>query len=329
MSQPSSTHSPFRDGFAALLHEPVLLPAELAWRWCFGLSALGLGILSIALFLDSLKLTRADEFLIRTWQPQLLDSALRHILRGSLTRFLVEQTVLILGITLLWSGSAAAGRAATLRRLVAMFSTDEDARPMEWNFAPIFTLQLLRAMWSLIAVAVALVALVYGLVMVQNEHPLRAALALSFGVGLASCIGVVLNWYFGVAPLFCVRNGASGMEAFEQSIEFSSRRAGRLFLLGLGFLAMRLIWGGTMMFAFLSPLNLADSIGPRWTLGLMGVVAVVYCAGADVLYLARLGAYASLAEEDARPVAEVIAPEIIAPAEIVPPPDLEPTLGLA
>src|ERR1700685_890965 len=137
MSPNSSTHSPFRDDFAALLHEPMLLPAELAWRWCFGFSALGLGILSIALFLDSLKLSRADELLIRTWQPRLLDNARRHIFRGSLSGFLLEQAVLTLGVMLLWSWAAAGARAATLRRLVAMFSTDEEPlQPVGGNFAP-------------------------------------------------------------------------------------------------------------------------------------------------------------------------------------------------
>ncbi len=324
MSPTSSTHSPFRDGFAALLHEPILLPAELAWRWCFGFSALGLGILSIALFLDSLKLSRTDEFLIRTWQPGLLDNALRHIFRGSLSRFLLAQAVLILGVLLLWSWAAAAGRAATLRRLVAMFSTDEESpQPMEWNFAPVFVLQLLRAMWSLIALAVALGSMLYGMVMVQDEHPLRAAVALSFGVGLAIFFGIVLNWYFGVAPLFCVRNGTGAMEALDLASGFSGRHAGRLFLLGLGFLALRVVWAATMCFAFLSPLNLAVAIGPRWALCLMGIVALVYCAGADLLYLARLGAYTSLAEDDARPVAEVLQPVSIQP------PDILPLVGLA
>jgi hypothetical protein len=317
MSQARSKHSPFRDGFAALLHEPVLLPAELVWRWCFGLSALGMGILSIALFLDSLKLTRADEFLVHTWQPQLLSGALRHVLRGSLSRFLVEQAVLIPGVMLLWSLAATAGRAATLRRLVAMFSMDEETQSMDWNFASIFVLQLLRVMWSLIALAVALGCLLYGSVMVQNDHPLRAGLALSFGIGLASFFGIVLNWYFGIAPVFCVRNGAGAMEALDQASDFSGRHAGRLFLLGLGFLALRVVWAATMCFMFLSPLNLTASIGPRWVLCLMGIVALVYCAGADLLCLARLGAYVSLAEDDAQPVAEVIPRKVIQPAEVV------------
>jgi hypothetical protein len=326
MPQEHSSHSPFRDGFAALVHEPVLLPAELVWRWCFGFSALGLGILSIALFLDSIKLSRADEFLIRTWQPGLISSALSHSFRGSLNRFVLEQAVLVLGVMLLWALAATAGRSATLRRLVDMFSADDEAQPLDWNFASILVLQLLRVMWSLIAVAVAIGSLLYGMTMAQNQHAVRAALALSFGLGLASFFGIVLNWYFGVAPLFCVRRGAGPMEALDQTVEFSGRQGGRLFLLGLGFLALRLVWAATMFSIFLSPMNLAVKVGPRGILGLMGVMALAYFAGADLLNLARLGAYASLAEDDAHPVLPM-EPEPL--PELDQPPDLAPTLGLA
>ncbi len=326
MPQEHSSHSPFRDGFAALAHEPVLLPAELAWRWCFGFSAVGLGILSIALFLDSIKLSRGDEFLIRTWQPGLLSSALRHSFRGSLSRFVLEQAVLILGVMVLWALAATAGRAATLRRLVDMFSTDDDARPLNWNFGPIFVLQLLRVMWLLIAVAVAVGSLLYGMTMAQNQHAVRAALALSFGLGLAILFGIVLNWYFGVAPLFCVRSGADAMEALEQATGFSSRHPGRLCLLGSGFLALRIMWAAMMGLALFSPFNLAAQIGARGILCVMVIVTLFYFAGADLLNLARLGAYASLAEDDARPVLPM-EPEM--PPELDQPPDLVPMLGLA
>jgi len=61
------------------------------------------------------------------------------------------------------------------------------------------------------------------------------------------------------------------------------------------------------------------SIGPRWALCLMGIVALIYFAGADVLCLARLAGYASLAvEDDARPIAEAVPPEIIQPTDFVP-----------
>jgi hypothetical protein len=296
------TASPFRDGFAALWHEKALLPAELVWRWAFGFSAITLGLISIGLFLDSLKVSAVDQLMLRTLQPKLLDSALRHILTGSLARFVLMQAVLILGMTLLWALAATAGRAATLRRLVAMFSSEEDSQEQEWAFVPILTLQLMRAAWSLTALAVSGGLFVYGVVLAQQQHALRAAGVLSLGVGLACFAGIVLQWYFSVAPVFCVRNRAGAMEALDQAAGFSSRNPGRLLLLAAGFLGLRLLWAGTMCFAVLSPLSVAAALGPRWVMLVIGVVAVVYFAGADLLRLAHLGAYVSLAEDDSRPV---------------------------
>lgn len=326
MSQVPNSPSPFRDGFAALRHEPALLAAELTWRWCFGLSAWGLGIISIALFLDSLKVAPVDAFLLRTLQPRLLENALQHIFRGSLSRFVLVQTVLLLGVMVLWSLATTAGRAATLHRLVAMFSSDEKPQFMEWKFTPIFLLQLLRVMWTMIAVAVGFGLFLYGVVMAQNGHPMRAALALSFGFGVPF-LAVVLNWFFGVAPLFCIRNGADTIEALEQAVDFAARKAGRLSLLAVGFFALRLVWAGTMWLAFLSPLNWIGQIGGRWNMLLMAIVALTYFAGADLLYLARLGGYVSLVEDDSHP-APTIEPAAI-PPDSNQPPEILPMVGLA
>jgi hypothetical protein len=327
MSHPGSEGSPFKDGFAAVWREPALLAAELTWRWCFGFSAWALVIISGGLFLDSLKVSPADEFLLGTFQPQLLSGAFQHIFRGSLTRFVLEQSVLLLGVTLSWCFAATVGRAATLRRLVAMFSIDDEPSEMTWQFAPIFVLHLLRAAWSLIALAVAIACLVIGSVMAGNGRAGLAALLLVFGVGLAGWFGTALNWFFGIAPLFCIRSGASAMDAIAQSVDFVSRRGGRLFLLGLGFLPLRVVWLGTMTLAMFAPLNLARHLAAGWVLLIMAAIALIYFAGADLLHLARLGAYASLAEDDAHPMPApeaghppdlVPAPEPVEPAEIAP-----------
>jgi hypothetical protein len=295
--------SPFRDGFAAIWHDPALLAAELTWRWCLGFAAWSLAIISGALFLDSLKVSRADEFLLGTSQPQLLSSAVEHIFRGSLTRFVLQQSVLLLGLTLLWCFAATAGRAATLRRLVAMFSSGDEPSQPTWQFAPIFVLHLMRAAWSLIAVSVAIACLLIGSVMAVDDRAGLAALFLVFGIGLACWFGCALNWFFGIAPLFCIRNGSPAMDAFAQSVDFVSRRGSRLALLGLGFLLLRLVWFATMMLAILSPLSLlSHHLAPGWVLLIMAAIALIYFAGADLLFLARLGAYVSLAEDDARPV---------------------------
>jgi len=292
-------HSPFRDGFAALWHEPVLFAAELAWRWCFGLAAWGLAIISLALFLDSLKISASDEILFGTLQPYLQLGVVRHIFHGSLFRFLGEQTVLLLGLTLLWAFAATAGRAATLRRLVAMFSADEEPRTMSWQFAPIFVLNLLRAMWTQISLMAVTISFVVGILMAQQQRAPLAALWLGFGIGLSWTFGIVLNWFLGLAPLFCIRNSAGAAEALTQSVDFSSRQAGRLFGLGIAFGVLRLVWAGSMFLVLFAPFRLAQHVGRGWSALLMAIVALVYFAGADFLCLARLGAYVALAEDDA------------------------------
>jgi len=326
MSPPGSHRSVFQDGFAAVWHEPALIAAELTWRWCFGFAAWALVIIGAGLFLDSLKISPGDEFLLGTLQPQLSQEAVRHIFRGSLARFVLEQATLVLGLVLLWSLAAAAGRAATLRRLVAMFSADEEPDTPTWEFVPIFTLQLLRALWSLIAFSVMVFCLVFGTMMAADERALRAGLWLSFGIGLAWAFGVLLNWFFGVAPLFCVRDGVGAMDAVTESVDFVARNAGRLLGLGSGFLALRLVWAATMFLAVLAPLRLAGHLAPGWVTLIMALVALIYFAGADLLYLARLAAYASLAEENSHPT-PVFADS--APLEPAQPVELNPELGLA
>jgi hypothetical protein len=316
MSHPA--HSPFHDGFAALWHEPALFAAELTWRWCFGLAAWGLAIISTVLFLDSLKISPRDELLL-TLKPQLMQEAVRHIFRGSLNRFLLEQAAVLLGLTLLWAFAATAGRAATLHRLVAMFRTEEEPQPLSWEFESIFVLNLLRAMWSLIALMAVLVSLVCGIVMAHNQRAALAALLVAFGIGLSWAFGVMLNWFFGLAPLFCIRSGAGAPEALAQSLDFSSRQAGRLFGLGFAFGMLRLVWAGTMFFAVFAPLRLAHHLARGWIALIMGFVALLYFAGADLLYVARLGAYVALAEDDAHP-AEVR--EEVRPTEPLAPPDI-------
>ena len=60
MSQSGSSRPPFQESFAALREEPLLLVAELMWRWCFGLAGWILALVAAALFLDSLKVSVGD-----------------------------------------------------------------------------------------------------------------------------------------------------------------------------------------------------------------------------------------------------------------------------
>ncbi len=310
MSQPGSSRSPFQEGFAALREEPLLLAAELTWRWCFALAAWILAVAAAALFLGSIRLSHSDRFLLSTLQPTLASTALSHILQGTLLRFVWIKFTVLAGLTLLWCLAAAAGRAASLRNLVALLGGDDSAEEAGWQFRPMFELHLLRALWTWIAIGCFAGSIFLGSTMLQQQRAARAAFFYVFGVALSIVFGVVLNWFFGLAPLFCIRNRASARDSAWLAVDFCSRKGGRLFGLSLGFLALRLVWAGSMFLLLLAPTSLAKHIAVGWVLLMMYLIAMVYFAGADALYLARLGAYAALAEIDAQPIPETeLAPD--------------------
>ncbi len=326
MAQSGGAHSPFRDGFAALLHEPALMAAELTWRWCFGISALLLGIFSVGFFLNSLKITAAERLLLRSWIPSLWPIALRHVFAGSLSRLLLEVLVLSVGLTLLGSFSIAAGRSAILLRLTAMFRTGEEPEQANGSLATIFILQLLRVAVRFMAVTLCCGLFLYGMAMVHEHHAMRAAIALSFGIGLVCAIGSIARSCLSLAPIFCVRNGAGIAESVDQAFAFSMRQGGRLFWMGFGFFALRMVWAGALWLAILAPLQLIRHVDKGWVALLMAFALLVFFAGDDLLELARLAAHVSLAEDDAH--------EPPAPLPVIMPDsygglDPEPIAGLA
>jgi len=301
MHGPGHSRSPFQEGFAALREEPLLLPAELTWRWCFGFAAWMLVLGAAVLFLDNITISPADQFLIVTFQPVLAWSAIAHIFHGTLLRFLWTKFIVLAGLTLLWCLAAAVGRAASLRNLVALFGGEDRAEEAGWQFRPMLQLHLLRALWTWTAIGCLTASFLLGTVMLHQQRAARAASFYVFGIALSIVFGVVLHWFFGLAPLFCIRNQANAGDAMSLTLDFCARQGGRLFGLSLGFLALRLVWAGSMFFLVLAPTSLSKHVPIGWVLLMMGFLFLTYLAGADALYLARLGAYAALAEIDAQP----------------------------
>ena len=301
--QPGSASSPFQEGFAVLRDEPLLLPAELMWRWCFALAAWLLALAATALFLDSLNVSALDRFLLGTAQPILARTALNHIFRGALLRVAWIKFNSLAGLIVMWSLAAALGRAASLRRLVALLGDTDRDEAFAWQFLPMFQLHLLRALWMWIAIACLVSAILLGAAM-QAQHAARAAFFYVFGVALSIVFGVILNWILGLAPLFCIRNQTSARDAMSLTLDFCSRQSGRLLGLSLAFLALRFVWAGSMLFLVLAPTSLGKNIAIGWVLLMMFALLLIYLAGADALYLARLGAYVALAEIDALPQPE-------------------------
>jgi tetrahydromethanopterin S-methyltransferase subunit E len=164
-----------------------------------------------------------------------------------------------------------------------------------------FQLHLLRVLWTWTAIGCLAGSILMGNAMLHQQRAARAAFFYVFGIALSIVCGVVLNWFFGLAPLFCIRDQTHARNAVSLALDFCSRQGGRLFGLSLGFLALRLVWAGSMFFLVLAPTRLGHNVAVGWVLLLMGLLTLIYFAGADALHLARLGAYTALAEIDAQP----------------------------
>ena len=237
-------------------------------------------------------------------RPTLASTALSHVLHGTLLRYVWTKFIVVVGLTLLWCFAAAAGRTGSLRNLIALFGGDDRFEEAGWQFLPMFTIHLLRAIWTWTAIGCFMGSIFLGTAMLQQQRAARAAFFDVFGIALSLVFGVILNWFFGLAPLFCLREQTSALDAVSLTLDFCSRQGGRLFGLSLGFLGLRLVWAGSMFFLVLAPTSLGKHVAVGWVLLLMYLFALIYFAGADALYVARLGAYAALAEIDAQPAPE-------------------------
>src|SRR5215471_8120132 len=166
---PVDARSPFQEGFAALRDEPLLLPAELSWRWCFALAAWLLAFGAAVLFLDSFNVSALDRFLLGTTQPVLARSALNHIFQGALLRAIWAKVIVLAGLTIMWCFAAALGRAASLRSLIKLIGGDHPEYLREekagWQFRAMFRLHLLRALWMWIAIGCFVASIVLGTTM--------------------------------------------------------------------------------------------------------------------------------------------------------------------
>jgi hypothetical protein len=201
----------------------------------------------------------------------------------------------------MWAFAAATGRAAILRNLVALCGGEDHDEEAGWQFRPMLQLHFLRALWTWIAVGCFVASVFLGQAMIANGRAARGAFFYVFGVALSAVFGVMLNWIFGLAPIFCVRDQLSARDALSQAVGLWARQGGRLFGLSLAFLALRVVWVGSMLFLILAPTSLAKDIATGWVLVMMFALLLVYFAGAHVLQLARLASCVSLAEIDAQP----------------------------
>jgi hypothetical protein len=302
MSMPSPTF----EGFRASFRRPSLILAEIAWRWTAGAIAWALLLFWFVEYLDTLPVTNGDVTLLSTRQPFLVGRAIAHILHGSLNRAVMAASFAVIALSLLWIVAASIGRIATVRALLDYFRRGvagdvsaetgdaTEPRPMR----SLLGLSFLRAALMLAALLAFVGAAVLAGFASTAANP-QPGLVFVLFLPLAGLIGIVwsaLNWVLSLAGIFVVRDGEDALGALSAAVTFSRERSGPVAAVstwtGLAHLTVLSV-AGTAVSLPLAFIHVAPS---RLVIGGVTLVALLYFAVVDWLYMVRLAGYVWIAE---------------------------------
>ncbi len=303
-----------RAGFAAVFRRPAVIAAEIAWRWSFGAAAGALVTVAVMRFLNSLTVSDADLFALRSRIPPLIADALVRIFQGSGPRLLRLTLILTPAISLLWILSAAVGRVATLRVLIqdapASFTRRHDIRSLLGaNFLRVLVtlLGLMAMMGSAIVAGFAANLTPEPSILLFNA----VFLGLLF---LVSLCWSTLNWYFSLAPIFVVRDSRGTFAAVGDAVRLVRGRGWDFFVIGLLYGLLKLFAIAVATVVSLVPLAFIAEWPWEVTTLLLVVITLAYFASADLLYIARLATYVAIAGEE---LARSVQPAASSPTPVV------------
>ena len=315
---------------------PVLGLAEISWRWSFGVAATAALLFALREYLATLPVTAGEMLLFRTRQPALILRALARIFQGSVPRAAITLIVLAIALTLAWIVVASIGRALTLKALLEYFRSlsgssagSNDARdakrPTNSGIRAMFSLLMLNTLRAALLLAGSL-SVVGALLIAQaasSPDDLSPGRTLLIFWMLTMVIGLVcplLNWYLSLAALFVVRDGAPAFGALIKVTDLCRERPGSLAAIATWFGIAHAVAFVVASSAAAVPLGFGELLPTGMVFGGLLMVALLYFAAADFLYVGRLAAYLSLIEQPGIEYAGITQPDprprpVIGPSE--------------
>ncbi len=321
MADPVSRVSPTLEGFRVAWRRPSLSFAEIAWRWSVGLSAALLFAFALINYLDTLPVSSLEADLLAT--RMLVWPTLLHIFRGSFDRAMLAVLVGWLAILLLWIAAASVAQLAIVRAVVECCRTRasgpdassdvpcRDASNGFVAFRSLAGLNFLRATATLAALFALLGAAIVANFASPHALPQTALSLLTF-VLLALITAMVwagLNWFVSYASIFVVLNGEDTVAAISAAIDMLNERLGPVLAVGTSNLLAHLtVFVGAASVASVL-LGFIAIVPATLVIAAIILVALVYFAVVDWLYVARLAGYIFIAEMLGAFAAPAISPE--------------------
>ena len=285
-----------RDGFRAVLRQPGLIAAEIAWRFSFGAAAWFLAMLSLDRALTATQISAAEMALVSGNQALAVLDALARMISDLLPRMALSAAILIPTLALLWIASASLGRWVTLKVLLAGREPDavQESSAAKPSFASLLSVQFLRAALAVAAAAALLGAALLARGVVGPDEPAAAVLLALLIAVLVAFLWWLVNWFLALAPIFILRDGRSALPAIADSMALLTRRPGEYLGIGVSFGLLRAAAMLVALALSLAPLAATDSVAVA--AGLSIPIALAYFAVSDFLYIARLAAFVALAQ---------------------------------
>jgi hypothetical protein len=309
--------SPTLEGFKLIFRRPSLAMGEISWRWSFGAGAIALLCFSFLEYLDTLPVNNRDLFLLRSRQPALISKALSHILAGSGPRFMLAAVLVTLTLALAWVVIASLGRAATLKGLLNYFWADDASKAFPFRMKALYGLNFLRAGAVLAVLVGSIGAMVLGGMASSEKDPSPglAFLIFLFVAAIAWLVWSVMNWILSVASIFVVTNNSDTLSAIGDAVGLVREHIGAVLAVSTWFGLVHIVAISVASSAVAFPMALVGLLPGRLVFFAVFLIALLYFAVVDLLYLGRLGSYVWIVEGPA------IEPE---PLFIPPAPELPP-----
>ena len=298
--------------------EPAVVLAEIAWRWLFGgIATLLLGWTAIV-FLRSVQITQADEFLLRTLNPAIIQYVLRELLHDKWGVLFRGAFAVGISLSLLWIVTATLARTATTRVLLERSDSERgDKHGYDANLRSVCAIQTLRVALVWIGVAAYILSAFAASQVTsagEQTHSFANAVGFLMLFGFAASLLSIFNWILFLAPIFAVRDSCSFRVATVVAWRFSRARAGGLLGLNLAHAGVRLVWLVFMSGVVSVPFGFIRLLPKSLIFLAVALLSLVYLAVADVLFASRWAGFIELAKQESHPEPEpVLLPPPIEP----------------
>jgi hypothetical protein len=162
------------------------------------------------------------------------------------------------------------------------------------SFASLLILNFLRALFTLATLSAFVGTMILAGIAfpAQGADPTTAALIWVMLVALAACFWTIVNWFLALAPIWIVRDGRGAFAAIADSLALFRRHSAAYASAGWWFGVMRSL---LLLAAIIAAAVTASAFeSTRAVAAASLLIALLYFAVADFLYIARIAAFVTL-----------------------------------